>query len=123
MRELRERIRKVIKETGYHPINSAQTSSASRKPTLLALLFQKITPDFYWKMSRRHRPCTGQTEATSACWLMHQQSMSGGSCALPQIPFHDRNVDGIVHESERFIHAPNTKERLETPVSSFDRDH
>ena len=57
--EKRERIRKVIRETGYHPSNSAQTLR-SRKTNFIGVIIPKINSDSIGKMVAGITRCIGQ---------------------------------------------------------------
>ena len=86
--EKRERIRKVIKETGYHPSNSAQTLR-SRKTNFIGVIIPKINSDSIGKMVANNDV---QEE------LRYLNS------------FHDQNVDGIILIGTLF--TAEHKERL-----------
>lgn len=76
--EKRERIRKVIKETGYHPSNSAQTLR-SRKTNFIGVIIPKINSDSIGKMVAGITRASVR-RATSACWPAPTM-MSRRSCA------------------------------------------
>ena len=104
--EKRERIRKVIKETGYHPSNSAQTLR-SRKTNFIGVIIPKINSDSIGKMVAGITRCIGQAgyQCLLACTNNDVQE------ELRYLnSFHDQNVDGIILIGTLF--TAEHKERL-----------
>ena len=104
--EKRERIRKVIRETGYHPSNSAQTLR-SRKTNFIGVIIPKINSDSIGKMVAGITRCIGQAgyQCLLACTNNDVQE------ELRYLnSFHDQNVDGIILIGTLF--TAEHKERL-----------